>query len=82
MRSPIGDGALRGLDAPVLIVAERRGLLTGYSDSPIGDIAEFGGGLGGVFTLAEVSIWGLAKAGPPNEVSARGCWHAQYGPQR
>jgi hypothetical protein len=43
MRSPIGEGALRGLDA-VLIVADRRGLLR---VGPVGVVAELGGGFGG-----------------------------------
>lgn len=58
IRSPMGEGALRGLVAPVLMVAERRGLPSGRGDSAIGDIAEFGGGLGGDLALTDVSSWG------------------------
>jgi hypothetical protein len=62
--SPIGEGALRGLVGGTARVADRRGLLT--NGAPVvGEVAEFGGGLGGF--LALVSSWGLPRAGPPSE---------------
>lgn len=42
----MGDGALRGLTLPELIVAERRGLLTKGAPPDVGLTAELGGALG------------------------------------
>jgi hypothetical protein len=47
MRSPIGEGTLRGLPPSVLIVAERWGLFVKGAAWDVGLTAEFGGGLGG-----------------------------------
>jgi len=50
MRSPIGEGALRGLPPSVLIVAERWGLTVKGAVLDVGLTAVFGGGLGGDVT--------------------------------
>ena len=61
MRSPIGEGARRGLPAPSLMVAERRGFwMSGGLCGWVGFTAEFGGGLGG--PLEAESIWGFVNA--------------------
>jgi hypothetical protein len=55
MRSPIGEGTLRGF--PPSIVAERWGLFVKGVALGVGLTAVFGGGLGGVSRVA-VSSWG------------------------
>lgn len=47
MRSPIGEGTLRGFPPSVLIVAERWGLFVKGAALGVGLTAVFGGGLGG-----------------------------------
>lgn len=62
MRSPIGEGALRGFPPSVLIVAERRGLFVKGAVLHVGVTAVFGGGLGGDTIRPAASSWGLIKA--------------------
>lgn len=59
IRSPIGDGALRGR-ASELSVADRRGLLVKGIFDAVGLTAVLGGGLGG--NLGFAFCWGLTKA--------------------
>jgi len=59
MRSPIGEGALRGFPPSVLIVAERRGLTVKGAVLHVGLTAVFGGGSGGDTARVVVSIEGL-----------------------
>jgi hypothetical protein len=47
MRSPIGEGALRGFAPSVLIVAERCGFFAKGAVWGVGLTAVFGGGAGG-----------------------------------
>lgn len=60
IRSPIGEGARRGLE-PSFIVAERRGLVSREKGIVLGEVltAVFGGGEGGPL---RPSTMGLAKA--------------------
>lgn len=58
IRSPIGEGALRGFPPSVLIVAERRGLFVKGAVLHVGVTAVFGGGLGGDTIPPAASSWG------------------------
>lgn len=57
MRSPMGEGALRGFSLSVIVVA-RRGLFVKGIALDVGLTAVFGGGLGGDTGRAAVSNWG------------------------
>lgn len=53
IRSPMGEGALRGLGPSPLRVAERRGLVVNGAVREVGLTAELGGGLGGPVRAVE-----------------------------
>ena len=56
MRSPIGEGALRGFPPSMLIVAERWGLFVKGAVLGVGLTAVFGGGLGGESDGTRVAV--------------------------